>query len=169
MGRQNSEFYVSKHSPNLAALNLDMNVILNCYRSSQTFELRHIFKGFITFLYMIILSFSMVTRHEHLLRNFCPLKSWPTSLLAPNRASIVTKETNLPHLLKSYRTVSNYWTSRITDALKRIEGKNYISNVLLLLMYFIINILVWNTYSWLAFTWIELGLISRILLPSKSL
>ena len=54
-----------------------MNGILICYGSYKPFELCHIFKGFITYLYSLNLSCSLLT----------PFTSRQTSLLELNKAS----------------------------------------------------------------------------------
>jgi hypothetical protein len=51
--------------PELAALNFLVYAILICYRLFQILELCYIFKSFIGYLYIMILSCCLVTRHEH--------------------------------------------------------------------------------------------------------
>jgi hypothetical protein len=48
-----------------SALNFAMNGILMCQGSSQIFELFRPAKGFITCLYVVILSSLLVSTHDH--------------------------------------------------------------------------------------------------------
>jgi hypothetical protein len=41
------------------------SAVLICFRRTQTFELCRIFRRLVTFLHILILSCSVVTRHEH--------------------------------------------------------------------------------------------------------
>jgi len=57
------------------------------YCTSQIFELRHIFEGFIRYQYIMILSRIFVTRYNHIL-SLSVFTCRPTSLPASNRASV---------------------------------------------------------------------------------
>jgi hypothetical protein len=48
-----------------SALNAHLNQTLICYYSSPIFEFPQIFKGSINYLYVMILPFIPVTRHQH--------------------------------------------------------------------------------------------------------
>jgi len=50
-----------------------VNVTVICYFCSQILLLRHIFKGFISYQQIVILSHILVTRHNHILRLLCLL------------------------------------------------------------------------------------------------
>jgi hypothetical protein len=54
-----------------SALNFLLNQILICYSPSQLFELCHIFKGFISYLYVVIVPCILVTRYQHILSFLC--------------------------------------------------------------------------------------------------
>jgi hypothetical protein len=52
-------------------LNFLLNQILICYFSSKLFELCHIFKGYSTYLYVMILLCILVTIQQHILSFLC--------------------------------------------------------------------------------------------------
>jgi hypothetical protein len=54
-----------------SVLNFPVNTILICYDCSHIFKLHHIFKVFISYLYIPILSWGLVTGHEHTLSFLC--------------------------------------------------------------------------------------------------
>ena len=73
------------------ALNILMNVILICQHCSQTFRLCHNLKGFIIYLYVVILSCICFKRHEHILHvlGIYFQANLLTSLLRISRACIL--------------------------------------------------------------------------------
>jgi len=44
-----------------------MNGILICCGCSQISELFHTFKGFVTYLHVVLLSYKLASRHDHIL------------------------------------------------------------------------------------------------------
>jgi hypothetical protein len=58
-----------------------------CYRRYKIFEPYHMFEGFISYLCVMILSRSLVTRYEQTVSFLC-VYFYTSSLLASNRASL---------------------------------------------------------------------------------
>jgi len=69
MGMQKTLNRMVTGIPRLFSFNVNANFI--CYFHSQIFELRHIFKEFIRNQYMVILSYILVTRHNHTINPLC--------------------------------------------------------------------------------------------------
>jgi hypothetical protein len=64
-----------------SALDFITNVILICQCRPQVFEFCHIFKRFISYPYILVLSWVPMTRHDHILCLLC-IYFYTTSLLA---------------------------------------------------------------------------------------
>jgi len=56
-------------TPVPSLLNVLVNIIMICYSRSQISERYHIFEAFISYLHIMVLSWTMVTRHEHSLHS----------------------------------------------------------------------------------------------------
>jgi hypothetical protein len=95
-----------------------MNVILICYRPSQTSELCHSLEGFICYLLVTILFYSLVKRHEHIV--FSAVTAGPMSLLASNRVTVfffmvfmfLPNKLTSADVSHSFPILSDFWTFR---------------------------------------------------------